>query len=509
VSKYTPKAPVVRRGFKPSYPPSDEQREILDFMKFERENLDCGAVAGSGKSTTIKWVMSVMPKNVRSAYLAFNKDIVTSIEPECPDNVVVKTAHSFGYASMARQFGKLFLKNDKVSSILKEWSFLDPDKALPKERGERYQLLNSASQLIDMLRLTMSDETNINLVKDVAFTYNIDLGNLEDDVIDILPQVYEKMLDKGNIIDFVDMMWMPVRLDLPIDKFQMLYVDERQDLSNLMIEYVFRMAGGRVMTCGDSRQAIYSFSGSNAHCSQILIDRFNATQLPLNTCYRCGKNLIELAQTIVPNIRAFEGNCDGEVRRLRILDTTMEDGSMVLSRRNADLVRPCFEMIKSGRKAIIKGRDIGKSLKSLASKFSEGTISSFQCKMEEYREEKLAAIMEMKNPSSSKIDFVNDQVDALLAISETCATTQEIPIRIESLFSEETKGVTFSSIHRSKGMEADHVAIINYPKVRIFKDGMSKEQQEQEANLEYVALTRGKTKLDLIYPDKKEEAYHD
>jgi superfamily I DNA/RNA helicase len=481
-----------------------EQETIFKFMQEDWENLDCGAVAGSGKSTTIKWTMSLMPKHQQAAYLAFNKDIVNAIAPECPPNVTVKTAHSFGYASMAKRFGRLFVDAKKVDKILKEYSFLDPDKSDYKNKGQVYQLLGQASSLVDMLRLTMTDENNINLVKEVIGTYNIDLANREDDIISLLPEIYEKILDKGNVIDFVDMMWMPIRLDLDIQKFPMLYVDERQDLSNLLIEYVFRMAGGRVMSVGDSRQSIYNFAGSNAKCTEILIDKFQSEQLPLNTCYRCGKNIIERAKTIVPNIEAFEGNGDGEVRMLGKLDTSMEDGSMVLSRRNADLIRPCFEMIKAGRKANIKGRDIGKGIKGLASKFKVGSIDAFKDELEEYREARIEEIMSVKNPMLSKVDYLNDQVDALLAISETCSTVQEVPMRIDMLFSEENKGVIFSSIHRSKGLEADHVAIIEYPRIRIEKEGMTQDQREQEANLEYVAITRAKKRLDLCGMKTKE-----
>lgn len=54
-----------------------------------------------------------------------------------------------------------------------------------------------------------------------------------------------------------------------------------------------------------------------------------------------------------------------------------------------------------------------------------------------------------------------------------------------------------SSIHMMKGGEADNVFILDYPKFPYVYNGQSDEDQQQEKNLQYVAVTRAKKKLYL------------
>ena len=60
-----------------------------------------------------------------------------------------------------------------------------------------------------------------------------------------------------------------------------------------------------------------------------------------------------------------------------------------------------------------------------------------------------------------------------------------------------------SSIHRAKGLEADRVFVLRSDRMRIERKGMLPWQLEQEANLEYVGLTRSKHALYLVKDDAK------
>src|SRR5690606_17228490 len=120
-------------------------------------------------------------------------------------------------------------------------------------------------------------------------------------------------------------------------------------------------------------------------------------------------------------------------------------------------------------------------------------------KIEDWRDQKICALSKRKNPSQSSFDYVNDQADALIAISDGCRDTSDMKNKINEIFQEKGYGgIVCSSIHKSKGLEAEHVSIMDYGNVELFHQKMKPEDFEQERNLHYVALTRAKKTLELV-----------
>lgn len=497
MAKYVKKPPVIRTPFKPAYPPSEEQQAIFDKIP-EKENLHIEAAPGSGKSTTLKWVMA-LNKTPNSAILAFGKEIATEIEPQCPTYVDVGTCHSFGRKAIASKYGNfLMLKNDKVKYIIQDnYSRYNPDNFQAAEKGKANSRLYDLVGLIDKMRVNLADEANRDEVLRISDQYNIDIENI-DEVCTMLPDIFNKICENPKVIDFTDMLWLPIRLGLEVPKYQMMYLDERQDLNSLMIEYVNRMTTNRIMTVGDSAQSIFGFAGADIHSTERLIGRFPGFELPLATCYRCGTDIVELAAGIYDKIKPFHKNERGLVEHVDKIDYDMADGSMILSRRNASLVRPCFELLKKGRKAIIKGRNIGQGMIRLIDQMKGNDVFDLVDKLTEHRMSRIKALMNRKEPQLSIIENLNDQIDCIIEIISTCSTIDEVKTKITMLFSEETKGITLSSIHRSKGLEADHVTIVDYSRIRLSNDKMSYEEHIQEKNLHFVAVTRAKKRLSLV-----------
>lgn len=502
---YTTPPPVVRIPFKPSYPASDEQKVIFQEMYFGDDHLHIEASPGSGKSTTIKWAMARQyakmqrtHTHIRAAMLAFSKAIVTEIEPGCAPHVEVRTAHSFGYAALSKKFGRLFLQNNKVQKIVQtEFPNLNPDNFTGPKKGEAFSFLFDVVKLIDMIRANLVDENDPEVVHRICMQYNLVFDDMNI-IMAILPVVFKKMMENPNVIDYTDMIYLPIRMDLPIPKFDMLYVDERQDLNSLMIEYVFRMTEGRIMTVGDSDQSIMAFAGADINSTKRLVAKFAGAELPLNVCYRCGTDIVEHAAKIYPKILPFSGNETGVVDHPEELDYEMKDGSMVLSRRNALLIKPCFAFLRRGRKAIIKGKDIGAGLERLVDSMKAKDITDLIDKIEIHREKRIEKLMEDKDVKQSMVERIQDECACITEIASGCQNLDEVKSRIDLIFDEKTQGVTLSSIHRSKGLEADHVSIIDYSRVRICNERMTQEDHTQEKNLEFVAVTRPKKILHLI-----------
>lgn len=92
----------------------------------------------------------------------------------------------------------------------------------------------------------------------------------------------------------------------------------------------------------------------------------------------------------------------------------------------------------------------------------------------------------------SFIDMFKQKVNAL--------TVKDLITFIENFLSlNENKEVpTLSTIHKMKGGEADNIFIYDYPRFPYKYTNMSEDDQQQEVNLQYVALTRAKKKLYLV-----------
>lgn len=520
---YTPKPKVVRNPQTFDYPASVEQQDIFDCIRFEDTNIHGEAGAGTGKTTTALRSMQLpcMAKK-RVAMMAFNKDIVEDIEPRLPHHVIIKTAHAYGYAAFAKKFGKPNLPDkwkgeaSKMEIILSDmFPELDPTRARGSLRGDAKNLLYSLEKLVGMIKATMIDWNDMEQVYSVIDRYNIDFTITTNDkprdyfeelFKDKLVAMMDRHLEMTSVLDFADMIWLPLQYKLPIDNYEVLYCDEWQDASPMMLEFAARMVGedGRAITIGDRFQSIYGWAGADVRSIDNTIARFQSKQLPLMTCYRCGHKIIEEVNKIMPDLRAHENNPEGEVITHYDPDAfkidTVKDGSMILCRRNAGLVRPCFQLLKEGRKAIIKGQNIGDDLIYLIDNTKAQTMIELKEGLLAWREEKVSAIQRRKRPSEEAIQNIEDQYESLVAISENCTGVHEVKNKISMIFTDKrSPGVTLSSMHKSKGLEADEVVIVQADRMRISHEKMKPEDHTQERNLEYVAKTRAKKKLTMVW----------
>jgi superfamily I DNA/RNA helicase len=81
--------------------------------------------------------------------------------------------------------------------------------------------------------------------------------------------------------------------------------------------------------------------------------------------------------------------------------------------------------------------------------------------------------------------------------------------KINVIFTDKLEGIILSTIHKSKGLEADRVFIARPDKLPLkVKKAW---QAKQEKNLEYVAITRAKNELiyDHEWSDEQEDGKED
>jgi DNA helicase-2/ATP-dependent DNA helicase PcrA len=488
---------------------SKYQEAIYEVLKNDTCNIVVDAKAGSGKTTTIVNAMPLLPAGARVAMIAFNVSIKKELEKKLPKTVDVYTCHGLGFKN---------IRTGGISPKIDEYKSREMLKRLIPTWSE-YTGLNYADikgELDDLLKIT--DMARLNLSWDIGqlcVQYNCThFVGMERRVQDLV-----KAMTNRQVIDFVDMVYMPAINKYKFEQYDYIFVDECQDISAAQRKLILNnlAPGGRTVWVGDPYQAIYGFAGADFNSFRALTELPNTKVMPLSECYRCGKKVIEYAQTIVPDIVAFEKSGDGQVNHSASIEE-VQPGDMVLSRMTAPLVKLIYKFIGERKPAYIKGREIGKSL----CQYVKGSLATNMEGLQKYNQRtgaKLLAKMCRTYPHL-EIDEVKalsgyvlheERAEIICVIAEQVEDTSKplylaICESIEAIFSDTEGGqrICLSTIHKAKGLEADRVFIVDKHKMPA-KWAKTQSDMEQERNLEYVAITRAKEYLGIVTDWKSDE----
>src|SRR6185369_17576236 len=214
------------------------------------------AVAGSGKTTTIVESMKYIPPGFSTLFVAFNKSIAEELKKKAPRGVEVSTLHSYGLKAITASLGRLRIENNRVHRIIDDMSLQLPKVivAIGKELGMDREEAEEAAEpfrfdLVKTVSLAKGslagDEQKIDeLVDSFGIEYpgrSPFQGVILEEHLQakfreaFVKDVFEVMTRCGDtsdgMIDFDDMIWLPVVLDLRQRKFDRVFVDETQDLN--------------------------------------------------------------------------------------------------------------------------------------------------------------------------------------------------------------------------------------------------------------------------------------
>ena len=202
-------------------------------------------------------------------------------------------------------------------------------------------------------------------------------------------------------------------------------------------------------------------------------------------------------------IEARENAPTGAINHNDSIDN-VKDGDMILCRLTAPLVEVCMQYISNGVKAFVKGRDIGANLVNMVKNTNREQMSDVFDKFDkELAKIQIKCAKDTGCSISEAKEHENyiryqDKVDAIRYLSHDLNWASETISRINTIFSDKAQGICLSTIHKSKGLEADRVFILA-PETMYHERAMRIDwMAEQEANLVYVAYTRAKHYLGFI-----------
>ncbi len=467
------------------------QEAIYDFIGNGGGNLLVQAVAGSGKTTTIVEAASMIDPKLKTLFVAFNKHIADELGRRLPSHVEARTLHSLGNGIVRKYYPGCRMKSNKVEMCLK-YDVLDNEDFRDFRQCRSFIL-----RMISLLKAHIITEPKDQDIHDLAAKFDIEIPD-HHFPFELLLETYKKSLANTRVMDFDDMLFLPVYHDWAFPKYDIVFVDEAQDLNLLQMEMLARLKA-RVIAVGDRYQAIYGFRGADAAAMDTLKKRFNCEELPLSICYRCGSDIVKEAKLIVEQIQPAPDKETGEVRTVdkESYADLVSEQDWVLCRTTAPLVSECLRFIRNGTRAMIKGRDIGKQLKTLIKKVmwefkDDPSLPNLLLALDIYEGNVCDKFVGEEH--ESKRQAVQDQCDTIRAVVEYVSDYSEVDPQIDKLFSDQERGVVFCTVHRSKGMETDSVFILR-PDLIPHPAAKIPWQQEQEMNLKYVAITRAKKHL--------------
>jgi superfamily I DNA/RNA helicase len=497
---------------------SAEQAAIVQAARTlaPREALVACARAGTGKTFTLVETVKAVSGDV--LVLVFGRkaaaEVRTRLKAEgVTANVRVDTCHAFAKSMVSAaepNFGKFY-------------SIAKTEGSAGHIRNPRLQFI--AAELVDLaldLAVGLPGElpATLGTFQDILTGYakRLPKGAKPEVLAAESLKLFGAVLRDTRTYTFSEYGYIVARDGLPADvRFDYVLLDEAQDLNpqQLRVVDLLRERGARLVFYGDDRQGIYGWRGAGTDTFQAIRSRYSPQVLPIQTTRRCGTAIVEEAQRIVPDIRAVENATEGVVGVLSPLELTPAlvqlvaepEGSMVvLCRNNAPLLKATLNAVRAGLQVCVLGKSPKQTVNYILTRVFDAPNATFHdpeafgrfevALRAELADKPFALAEELDRLETARVLY--DHVVATTRVTSLPALLAEVAAACAKYFADdEVPGtVTFSTIHRSKGLEWDHVFFLAPELI----PGRAARKARgwhltQEANLAYVAVTRAKQSL--------------
>jgi len=468
------------------------QTAVFEHIQQSSRHLVVEAKPGSGKTTTSVEGVNLIPPAKRVLMCAFNKKIQEELETRVRPGITVRTFNSLGHHAVMRARGRVGINANRQRDLVRD---VLPDRRLigTAPYGDVLKIVDLA-----MARLAETDEDFHYIMSEYDCYPTV--ASYTDSYITWAREVLRRSLMPSAEISFNDQIYIAAKEKLSGAKFDYVFVDEAQDCNPAQLWLVENALapGGKLIAVGDRRQAIYAWRGADHHVMSDITTKFDADVLPLSITYRCPKAVVRLVNHIVPDLEAAPDAKEGDVQLVtekQFLEG-VTPGDIVISRTNAAIARYSMRLMLQGVRCVVLGKDLSKGLMKLLDK--GGHVSTTELFKELANYEKAESERLIAANKEAKVEELRDRIDALKDLSEGLESVPDLRRRIEALFGDNgsPNAVTFSTVHKAKGLE--------YKRVWMFETTFNVNSLEGE-NLYYVAATRAIESLYLVQIPRRDK----
>lgn len=465
---------------------SSYQKEIFKQTHLGERNLFISARAGASKTTVLIESIKYIPRSHKVLMLAFNKIIAEELTTKVGSYVDIYTLHSLGYKAIRNNNPNIKLDKNKMFKIIQD---LMPEKIKKSNSSIAFTL--ETCRAISLCKGYLIDSPS--QIDELLDKFSIHSSLEREEYIEFIIQCLKICKEKKDIIDYDDMIYFPFIFNLNVGKYDNVIVDEAQDLNlpQLFMALSAMKKNGRISFFFDEYQDLYSWRASNVDGLKKIQNNLNGLSLLLPISYRCDKQIIKLAQSIVPDIQYRKDAGEGWIIRKSEDDLfkMVRSGDFVISRTNAPLIKYALYCLRNNISAHIQGKSLSAPFLLLINKSKATTVSKFLEWLKKWKDSESKRLIAKNRP----IDPIIDTYESLEFFCEKQTSLEEVKKNIKAVCDskKDNEQITFSTVHAAKGLERKRVFLL----MRTFKVGKNKE----ENNIYYTAITRAKEELYLLY----------
>ena len=352
----------------------------------------------------------------------------------------------------------------------------------------------------------------------------------------LINEKYKKYKTDNRLVDFDDMIISCNELlknDIDFKRYvssqyDFVQVDEGQDVSPLQME-IIKNLGDNLFVVADDDQSIYGFRGSDPSLLKGFSKEKACVQYYLEQNYRCAldvtfissefikNNMLRFDKSIFTNtdrkgnivIKGFADETKQAYYSAKVILKSLKDNVSIalLYRNNISALCTLTALIIL---SVLRGKEL--PIISITSDYfydNEFTAFLEMISFKEFDDDVADKIIYKYKITGRRRFFINSIKNAAKMIC-TRITEDKIEKIIEcfkSVFSKQEatsqkSNVTFSTIHSAKGLEYETVIIVDNIQGEFPENNQEINDLEEERRLFYVAMTRAKDNLYILYPEK-------
>ena len=475
--------------------PTDEQKKILEA---NGRVIKINARAGTGKTTTLR-LIAEKNSNQQILYLVFNKKNEEEAKKIFPRKVQIHTVHSFALSSLST-LGKRYDIDRSFSAC----------KFLPDfERTRDRQALATFAYNFLMFFLN----SRFNKLEEAVGPYCEEHLNDEQKKIfssheDRIIEITRRLSISWNACEkpcpddfYLKLSYLKKTFQRGLEKFDLILVDEGQDLSPVMLDALVHCTK-KIVLVGDSHQGIYGFR--YAVDAMRLLNADQAFDLSLS--FRFGEKIAELATCFIREAKSenhFRLLGDKSKKSTASLYSDLSSlnrrgRTAILSRTNLGLFQNAMFLRAKGwpyrferdiKKDLFKILDVYQLHSGEKEKIRDELIQSFDSldQLDKYAEK--MEDFQLANMSQVVKQYASQFPGAIFEM---------IKLTKENGDQNDREAVILSTVHTAKGQEYERVIIDADIAEAINRTaGKNAKEFHDEVNVAYVCLTRVKGQLFL------------
>ena len=341
------------------------------------------------------------------------------------------------------------------------------------------------------------------------FDKNEHLTQVERNKLDAINKEINNYKSTYGLIDFTDMLDKFLKKGDIKNKFDVVFVDEAQDLSLIQWAVINKIEeenkGVDIWIAGDDDQAIFGWAGADVNS----FINWKAEEIPLEQSERVPSQIQQIALSIIERVEENRLNKNyhpkkekGEIfERFKLIDIDMTKGDWLILTRTNHLLKPIPAILK--RQGLFfetaQGNSINKSLYEDIQTWNELLQGLTPPDIKRQRLEELTGEKNFNINLSWDVAFKNvaltkrEYMRAMLDNGEKILKKPRIKV---------------STIHGAKGGEATNVVLFLNQTINTKKGARkSKSKQDEEYRVWYVGATRSMKNLYLIRSNNKKKEF--